>query len=111
MGEMSESLEQLSVTLAEIRTARRVDPQQAQRMQQALGRVGGELKRIESEITDFTNRMEKVSRDLSRTKDTVTQHLNTVSLALTAFFVCFAFSQLSLFFQGVRLFRRRATRT
>ncbi len=105
LTEISNGLSQMTRILSSIRTNRSVDPADVEELRTALEEVDAELRRVQSDLTEFSTETTALVDRLSSVKLRSKDWIQRSASVCTLFFICFGFSQLHLLLQARRLFQ------
>ena len=106
LTEAADLLDEVRRIVGRIRSGQKVSPQQLAQVQESLGRIDGQLDSVQSEIRGFSQRAQETSAELRALRAAVPRWINRTAVAVTVFFTCFGFSQISLLLHGWQLLKR-----
>lgn len=105
LAEAADLLERISQMIARLRSGRTMSPEQLTQLRETLDGVDRELGEVQTEIHRFLKSVSATGAQVAALRRNVPAWINNTAVAVTVFFVCFGFSQLSLLVQGWRLAR------
>ncbi len=106
LTDAADQLDQVANSLANIREGQAISPRQLEQIQVMLGDVDHQLVLVRSDIYAFSQTLESMRSQLDALAERVEVWIYWASGALTAFPVCFGFSQISLLLHGWQWLRK-----
>lgn len=107
LTDLSDLLEQVTQTFAEIRSQSSIDPDQLATLRSGLGQIDTSLVELESEVRRFSEGIGRVKTILVDLRRQTPRRINGAAILATVFFICFGCSQLSLITHGCHMIRHR----
>ena len=106
LTEAADRLDEVRRIVGRMRTGQTVSPQQLEQVQESLDQIDRQLKSAQSEIRGLSQRLEETGTELTGLRAAVPRWIDRTAVAVSVFFTCFGFSQISLLLHGWKLLTR-----
>lgn len=107
LTEVSEALDQVTFTLADVRSRQVLSPRQLAVLQSAMSEIDRHLAQAQTDIEQLADQLKQLAKQLTRAKRQSRPWIATACTLVLIFSVCFAFSQGALALRGWRSVRGR----
>jgi hypothetical protein len=105
LNEIADLLDQVTDTIGRLRAEQPIGPRQLAQVQETLLLVDDKLYEVQSEVRQFSYRVERTGWQLAVLRQEIPVWLNQGAAVATLFLLCFGFSQFSLLLHGGRMLR------
>lgn len=106
--EASEVLRQIHTFLDEILTKPEVSKQSLKKVRELVAEIDGKITEAKSQVDEFDQRLTVTNNRVVETQKKIKNGIDSGYVMLLIFFICFAFSQVSLLLHALQMFRKPA---
>ena len=102
MAVINQTLQLIAEALADIRSQGAADPEQVDLLQKALSGVDEQIHEVQLSLEGLSGEFASLEQTFSRARQASAARIYRVALFAQVFFLCFAASQMSLAWRGIR---------